>query len=158
MPGSGAFALSLVASSVRTASEGSYLHHVADGERFAVLLLGEAAERPGAGVILLDDHLPDRFEALARFHRAMRGRSYPQDRRLTRLRRRNLRQMLQAVDGRLAGATYPQIAEALFGTGRIRAVSWKSLSLRDTTMRRVGDGFRLVNGGYRRLLRHRRPT
>lgn len=107
-------------------------------------------------VVLPDDHLRDRVDTLFRFRDALRQRRPSADERLTPLRRRNLCQMLQAVDGRLAGATYPEIAEAVFEAERVSAIAWKSMALRDTTMRRVRDGLKLVSGGYRTLLhRHR---
>lgn len=143
----------------REAAEGLYFRHTEGSQRFVVLLLGGMLDQQDlAAVVTLDEHLLDRFEVLARFHRSRRDSPGQPDRRVTRLRRRNLRQMLQAVDGRLSDATYPQVAEALFGTRRVAAISWKSLSLRDTTLRRVRDGLRIVNGGYRRLLHHRRPV
>lgn len=106
--------------------------------------------------MLPDDHLQDRIDALYRFRDALRRRDHSADERLTPLRRHNLCQMLQAVDGRLAGATYPEIAEAVFGAERVSAIAWKSMALRDTTMRRVRDGLKLVRGGYRTLLYRRR--
>lgn len=149
--------IDLQADVVREAAEGLYLRYASGHQRLAVLALGKPP--PGrhlAAVVPLDERFPDRHEALLRFHQAMQRPPGPPDPRLTQLKRRNLRQMLHAVDGRLAGATYPQIAEAMFDAKRVRLASWKSLSLRDTVMRRVRDGLRLVNGGYRDLLRHRR--
>ena len=107
--------------------------------------------------MLTDDLLRDRADALFRFRKALRIHRPSVDRRLTPLRRRNLSQMLQAADGRLAGATYPEIAEAVFGAKRVGAIAWKSMAVRDTTMRRVREGLKLVNGDYRKLLRHHRP-
>ena len=64
--------------------------------------------------------------------------------------------MLQAVDGRTAGATYREIAEVMYGRGRVASDPWKSSALRDATIRLVRDGNRMIDGGYRQLLRHRR--
>src|ERR1700688_1257136 len=54
--------------------------------------------------------------------------------------------------GRLmAGSAAPAIA--LFGLRRIEQDAWRTASLRDTTIRLVRDGVRLMRGGYLDLLR-----
>ena len=142
----------------RRATEGLYIHLAAGNARFDALWLGVPSPRGPVAVILpLDDLLHDRTEALHRYHKALRRLRAPADPRLTPQQRRNLRQALQAVDGRLAGATYQEIGEAVCDAERVTAIVWKSAPLRDTTMRRVREGMRLVNGAYRHLLHHRRP-
>ena len=113
---------------------------------------------PVAVILPLDGLLRDRTDAIRRFRHALRRLRAPPDPRLTPLQRRNLRQALQAVDARTAGATYQDIGEAVFGAERVSAISWKSMPLRDTTMRRVREGLRLVKSAYRQLLRHRRSS
>jgi hypothetical protein len=98
----------------------------------------------------------DRIEAVNRLWRAANGRKVPPDARLTTQQRRRLRRMLQAVDGHTEGATYREIAEALFGPARIAEASWKTSALRDVTIDLVKDGLALIAGGYRALLRRRR--
>lgn len=122
-----------------------------------LLLLDEALhDAPLAALVPLDTTGLDRIEALARFWKILNDRQPISDMRLTQQRRRRLRQMLQAVDGHLDGATYRQIANAIYGTSRVAAHPWKTSTLRDSTIGLVKDGRTLINGGYRRLLQHRR--
>ena len=44
----------------------------------------------------------------------------------------------------------------MYGRGRVASDPWKSSALRDATIRLVRDGNRMIDGGYRQLLRHRR--
>ena len=62
-----------------------------------------------------------------------------------------------ALDGRLAGASYRAIAEALFDPSRITSEPWKTAPLRDTVIRLTRTGFAMMRGGYRNLLGPRRP-
>ena len=66
--------------------------------------------------------------------------------------------MLQAVDGRMNGATYREIAGVIYGVSRVASDPWKSSALRDATMDLVKDAFAMIAGGYRVLLRHRRRS
>lgn len=68
-------------------------------------------------------------------------------------RSRRLRHVLQALDGFLAGATYREIAGALFGEARVLA-DWSDARrhLFDHVRRAVQRGRCLMNGGYRSLL------
>jgi hypothetical protein len=68
-------------------------------------------------------------------------------------RRRRLAMALRALDGRLAGATYREIAEVLFSPKRIPERAWKTHDLRNQTIRLVQNGLALMRGGYRALLR-----
>ena len=68
-------------------------------------------------------------------------------------RRRRLAMALRALDGRLAGATYREIAEVLFSPKRIPERAWKTHDLRGQTIRLVQNGLALMRGGYRALLR-----
>ena len=49
-------------------------------------------------------------------------------------------------------ASYRDIAEALFGAGRMPERGWKTYDLRDRTVRLVRLGHAMMQGGYRRLL------
>ncbi len=141
----------------RLGDEGLHIVHGAGSAAIHVLVVGDA--RPGqplAALLPLDADAPDRLEALARLvHGLDRPPALP-DTRLTTQRRRRLKHMLQAVDGRTAGATYREIAEVMYGRGRVASDPWKSSALRDATIRLVRDGNRMIDGGYRQLLRHRR--
>ncbi|MCP1931041.1 DUF2285 domain-containing protein [Bradyrhizobium elkanii] len=100
----------------------------------------------------------DRIEAVTRLWRALNYRRVPPDTRLTAQQRRRIRNMIQAVDGHTNGATYREIAVALFGAARVADTPWKTSALRDATIDLVRDGLSLVAGGYRSLLRRRRRS
>jgi hypothetical protein len=105
---------------------------------------------PLAAVIPLDETEDLGAAASIRFHRHI-TRANPASRtNLAPQRQRRLILSLPAPDGRLAGATYRAIAEALFGLARVSAESWKTASLRDSTIRLVRYGTKLMTGGYRR--------
>lgn len=124
----------------------------------ALLLPDARALEPLAALIPIDADTQGRIETLTRFWRSTLKRPIPTDTRMTPMQRQRLRRILQAVDGRLNGATYREIAEVLFGIERLSLDHWKSSSLRDTTIDLVRDGYRLIGGGYHRLLRHRRRS
>jgi hypothetical protein len=122
------------------------------------LLLIEGAQpgMPLAAVIPLDESCAGRIAALIRLSQLLWDRPPIDDTRLTAQRRRRLRRMLQAVDGHLTGATYREIANAIYGQARVASDPWKTSTLRDSTIALVRDGRALIDGGYRSLLRHRR--
>ena len=68
-------------------------------------------------------------------------------------RRRRLALALRALDARMDGSTYREIAEVLFGARQIPERAWKTHDLRNRTIRLVQTGFALMRGGYRALLR-----
>ncbi|WP_245804535.1 DUF2285 domain-containing protein [Erythrobacter tepidarius] len=122
-----------------------------------LLLLSDASPAsPLVALVSLGADGLDRIEAVARLWRAINGRRVPADARLTSQQRRRLRRMLQAVDGRHEGASYREIAEAIFGAARVADAPWKTSALRDATIDLVKDGLALIAGGYRSLLRRRR--
>ena len=88
----------------------------------------------------------DRIEAVTRLWRALNKRSVPPDGRLTAQQRRRLRYMLQAVDGHMNGASYREIAAAIYGASRVGAAAWKTSALRDSTIDLVKDGAALIAG------------
>ncbi|RRY11867.1 DUF2285 domain-containing protein [Brucella anthropi] len=118
----------------------------------------DGAQPPAVAIVLLDEATPDRLEALARYWRGLRAPPAPPDPRVTPQRRQRLRQMLRAVDARLERESYRAIATVLFPKHHIEAASWAGDALRETTIRLARDGMKLVNGGYRDLLkRPRKP-
>lgn len=118
--------------------------------------LGDGAfDRPLAAVIPLDGMARDRLGAIERFLRSQGGRRVF-DTRLTQTQRRRLAQMLRALDGRREGASYLELALALFGRRLVDPANWQDSSFRYTTLRLVRDGLRTVDRGYRQLLRARR--
>lgn len=70
------------------------------------------------------------------------------DRRLLRFQ-----QSLRAHDGHLAGGSYREIAEQIFGASRVAGENWRTSPLRDAAIRLVRSGAALVRGDYKRLLR-----
>lgn len=113
---------------------------------------------PLAAIVLLDSDTPDRLEGVGRFWTAASGQPPPPDNRITPKRRARLHSMLRAIDGHIAGATYRNIGEVLFPAHEIDAKSWVGNSVRETTIRLVRDGMKLVRGGYRDLLRRSRRS
>jgi len=108
-----------------------------------------------SAIALFDALLPDRLEAISRFWKALQQTSPPSS-SLTAQRRSRLGQILRAFDARRDGFSYRGIAEVLFPKHRIDAKSWAGNALRETTIRLARDGLKLVEGGYRALLRRSR--
>jgi hypothetical protein len=142
----------------RTAVEGEYwlVNHI--DERLAAVLIDARSDAPAAVIIPLDRDFVTRAEAAARLWRLASGR--PRRRssdHLTQAQRRRLALALRALDGHLAGATYREIARALFGPTRVpTGPSWKTHDLRDRTIRLVRMGLDLMQRRYLELLRARR--
>jgi len=141
----------------------------ADGRHFVVdepagphqLWSPEPTHDPHLGVLIpLDADFRVRVDAAMRFQRRLVGMSagpLPRGWRLTAMQRRRLVAMLRALDGRLAGASYRNIALALLDAEAAHwpAREWKSSAARSHVIRLVADAFALMNGGYRKLLRGR---
>jgi hypothetical protein len=106
--------------------------------------------------LVLDKTTPLRAEATLRFWRLLQD-GHPQAPPILPMQRRSrLVSSLCALDGRAEGASYRDIAEALFGRDRVDRENWKTSSVRDRTIRLVRSGLVLMRGGYRRLLGPRR--
>ena len=112
-----------------------------------------AIDAPLAVLLPFDDMAPHRAEAVLRFWRHMRTGKGAGEANLTKQRLARLCTCLRATDAWLDGASYRTIATALFGSRRVEREAWKTASLRDTTIRLVRDGLRLMRGGYLDLLR-----
>jgi hypothetical protein len=118
-------------------------------------------DTPVAVVSPLDSNFIARADGAMRLWRLVTGQRYGrQVDPLTRLQRQQLVLALRALDGHLAGATYREIAEVLFGAARVpTGSSWRTHDLRGRTIRLVRMGLKLMRGGYLDLLRsirHRR--
>ena len=61
--------------------------------------------------------------------------------------------VLRALDGWLAGASYRALAEGLLGPEALTPSAWKTSSVRGQVIRLIATGRRLMNGGYRDLLK-----
>ncbi|WP_353642538.1 DUF2285 domain-containing protein [Mesorhizobium sp. WSM2239] len=81
-------------------------------------------------------------------HGQLPARLFPHEKRS-----RRLHFVIRALDGSLAGASHRDIAQAVFGKGRVRA-DWMHPGdhLRDHIRRAVRRGRALMNGGYRDFL------
>lgn len=120
-------------------------------------------ELPTAGTPLgfscdLDAYADASTAAALRFWRAMAGAGHARapPRHLEkpaapRIMRRIA--ILRALDGWLAGASYRALAEGLLGPKALPASAWKTSSRRGQVIRLVATGRRLMNGGYRDLLK-----
>ena len=56
------------------------------------------------------------------------------------------------------GASYREIAVAIYGEARVNTEPWKTSPLRDAVIALVEGGLALINGGYLQLLRQRRGS
>jgi len=105
-----------------------------------------------ADAIISADRLTASVEAIEDFNHLLKGRFKPAG-HASRAANRRLLQILRALDGRRAGASYRDIAVVLFGPERV-AKDWGDDGdhLKNHVRRLVKRGEVLVNGGYRRLL------
>ncbi|MBZ9660823.1 DUF2285 domain-containing protein [Mesorhizobium sp. ESP-6-4] len=83
------------------------------------------------------------------------GSTFPTS-RLTAAQRRRLGHMLRCLDGREEQASHFEVATALFGRRLVSAADWHDSAFRYQTFRLVRDGLKMVERGYRQLLRGRR--
>jgi hypothetical protein len=115
--------------------------------------LDESGIAPSAVLLPLDQFFESRATAAIRLWRGLAGRNPgPNPAELTKARRDRLILALRALDGRLADATYREIASVLFGEAGLSDRGWKSHDLRDRTIRLVRFGLGMMRSGYRRLL------
>lgn len=111
------------------------------------------ADSPYAVLLPVDRLFEVRTAAALRLWRGLIGRRPgPDPGALTAERRQRFILALRALDARLQGATYPDIAAGLFDTSPISRRDWISHELRDQTGRLVRLGFKMMRGGYRQLL------
>lgn len=151
------FPSDLHSSRQQPAANGLHLSYETGTGRIHLILLGNIEpEQPISAHVPLDAVGLDRIESLTRLWRNLHGHKVPPDTRMTAQQRRRLKNMLRAVDGRMNDADYREIAEVIFGVERVAAEPWKTSALRDAVLDLVKDGFAMINGGYRKLLRHRR--
>ncbi|WP_366930078.1 DUF2285 domain-containing protein [Mesorhizobium sp.] len=136
--------------------EGRHAIHKAAAVTQLLLLPGSDTRGHVAALIPLDAQTLGRIEALTRFWRSWQGRPVPPDTRMTSQQRRRFRLMMQAADGRSTGASYRDIAIALYGLSRVAADPWKTSALRDAVIGLVEGATALIAGGYLQILRHRR--
>ncbi|WP_347270227.1 DUF2285 domain-containing protein [Rhizorhabdus histidinilytica] len=140
----------------RDSPEGKYALYDGDSSLQVLMMPGSDPTKPAVAIIPLDGDMLGRIETLTRLWRSLRGQKPPPDTRMTQQQRRRLRRMIQAADGRMNGASYREIAMAIYGEPRISAESWKTSPLRASIIGLVKGGLDAINGGYLNMLRHRR--
>jgi len=113
---------------------------------------------PTAAIVPLGVDGLDRLEAIYRLLAALHGRAIPPDTRLTRQQRARLRRMLQAFDGHRAGATGQEIAQVIFRVDALDRNEWQASSARHAVKALIRDARKMIAGGYRKLLHHRRSS
>jgi hypothetical protein len=126
---------------------------VCNGAPFRTHALGDLDGKDLCAVLPLDALFDVRLTAARRYWLALNGRA-PGDNpaALSQAQRDHLIDTLRALDARLEGATYREIADALFHASRLPERGWKTHDLRDRTIRLCRLGFDLMHGGYRQLL------
>ena len=136
----------------RRAQDG--LHHILDpGLQVRMQLLQEDPDSKAlVAIVPLDQDGFARLDAVIRLLAQLHGRAIPADKRLTRQKRLRAKRMLRAYDGRLAGASQREIAEAIFRLSRVSRDEWQSAPERFAVMALLRGGREMVEGGYRRLL------
>lgn len=138
------------------AEEGRYGAFGGDGFVPFLNMAGRTDAGSMAILLPLDDDLPGRIEAIQRFWQMLKARPVPRDTRITPYQRQRFRLMMQAADGRAAGASYREIGIALYGERRVLGEPWKTSPLRAAVIALVRNASALIGGGYLGLLRHRR--
>jgi hypothetical protein len=111
---------------------------------------------PMAALVPLDETVLLRLAGLLRFKRRLDRQpagTLPPAWRITARLRTRLLCMIRALDGHLEGASYRQIALALYGSEAVARFPWKTSSVRGQTIRLVTDAVAMMNGGYRKFLR-----
>jgi len=129
-------------------------HDLGGGQRLQVVY-SKVLKAPVVAVVPLTREGFDRLEAIHRLLASLHGRTVPPDSRITPQQKARLRRMLQAHDGRRSGASQRDIAAVIFRMSSIRRDEWQSASQRYAVMALLRDAQAMVEGGYRRLLRHR---
>ena len=130
-----------------------FIIHGVDGEHRVWVPIDLEIGDPITATIAMSDDAPIQAEAALRFWRCIGQGRAGAPRRATDLRTQRARMSLRALDARQDGASYRDLAQALFGPERVEGSDWKTCSLRDTTIRLVRCGLALMKGDYRRLMR-----
>ena len=119
-------------------------------------LEGEHPALPMAALVPLDETVLLRLAGLIRLKRRLDRRPagpLPSAWQITARLRKRLLDMIRALDGHLEGASYRELARALYGPEAVERFPWKTSSVRGQTIRLVADAVAMMDGGYRKLLR-----
>jgi hypothetical protein len=136
----------------RAALDGLHLRFA--GGLQAVAPADAPEQAPLAATAALDPDLAVRLTGLGALERLLADRRPGPDPLSPQGRRRAL-QMLRALDARLAGASYREVAQQVLGAA-VEAAAWRTASARDVAIRLCRSARRLMGGGYRGLLLRRR--
>lgn len=142
---------------VLTANGDQHLLFQASGQFFQVFVQGAELTEP---VHLLTEaiHPPKvrKYQLLVveRFNVLMEGGNFMRTRNSPNSRSQRLNTALRVLDGRLAGASYRDIAVALFGRDRVKE-DWNATGdhLKNRIRRAARRGAILMQGGFRALLK-----
>ncbi len=138
--------------SIAAQDEGEHLITIG-ANAFHVHVLSEVAASGLSAVLPIDDLFDVRLTAARRLWLALSARKLPPNpARLTKQQRDRYVLALRAVDGKLAKASYREIAAVLFGAKSIEGRGWKTHDLRDRTIGLWRLGRDMMEGGYRQLL------
>lgn len=140
----------------RLAPEGAFVDLLALPPARQALLLNGEPDRPVAIVISLDELFEDRIDAARRLYRSLvLADAEPSG--LSAYRQARLKLALRALDARVEGAGYRELAKAFFPRllGRDREPSEAVLG---RAIRIARYGIRLMRGGYLSLLRPERKV
>ena len=135
--------------------EGQCIVNDADGP-MSLWLKGERPALPMAALVPLDETVLLRLAGLMRLKRRLDRHPagpLPSAWQITARLRKRLLDMIRALDGRAEGASYRQVAVALYGPEAVARFPWKTSSVRGQTIRLVSDAVVMMEGGYRKLLR-----
>ena len=138
----------------RVGPEGAYGSLTAIAPPRLALISGTPSEQSSIALVLpLDELFEDRVTAARRAWRTLVGGKPSKSAGFTTQRQRRLKLTLRALDAALLGIGYREIAQGLFGDRVPNDASWRTHSLRASTIRLVREGHALMHGGYLRLLR-----
>ncbi|MFS8037407.1 DUF2285 domain-containing protein [Xanthobacter sp. AM11] len=135
------------------------LYDLGNGQRVQVVRPGVAPAGATLGAFVpLGIEGFDRLESIRRLLSSLHARAIPPDTRLTPQQRARLRRMLQSFDGYRDGATQQEIAQVVLRAGAFDRDDWQASSARHAIKSLLRDAHAMIAGGYRMLLRHRRPS
>lgn len=136
------------------AAEGLYVDLLRLPASSHALLLGGTETGPVGVLLPLDALFDDRIDTARRIYRLL-TRGAAESPGFSRYRRERLRLALRALDGKLDGAGYREVARGLFPrlVGRDRE---PSEAITGRAIRLVRYGVQLMHGGYLDLLRPER--
>jgi len=137
------------------AGDDDELQIVCNGSPLRVHAVRDLDGKAMCAVLPLDALFDVRLKAARRLWLAAYGRDAgPDPAALSKTRRDRMVRGLRALDGRLDGATYREIATVLYGAHRLPERGWKTHDLRGRTVKLCDMAFDYMNGGYRQLLLH----